>query len=248
MLRRRFDENLDPSRKAVNVVIHCAMSILEKAGRTFVDVSIDNLDHYLNYTRTYLIRSRSDINTFLVTKPHLPQDIADIVPKQPAKPYLDLVYGMAHGLLDPNPDATYVVRLLQRDEPKRKVDCLIASNSPDPLMLSDVQIPPPLCDDAYNVRFQTDDFPANTFLASQASLPAISVPAGFTQTSLPVSMQLIGLEYQEQQLLELARRVEVMVESRTSPETVWGDSITPRVSGPLGMRTSQRQAHHIQAR
>lgn len=217
VLRQRFGSDSHASCKAVNTVIHSVVGTLEKAGTKFVDVSIDNLDHYLNYTQTYLLRSRSDINAFLATKPNLPQDLAAIVPKQPAKPYLDLVSAMAHGPLDPTTDPTYADRILKRDELKRKVDSLIASQKLDALMLPDVQIPPPLCDDAYNGRFERDEFPTNTFLASQTRLPAISVPAGFTDSGLPVGMELIGLEYQEQHLLELARGVEVLINARKAP-------------------------------
>lgn len=217
VVRQRFGPDSNPYCKAVNTVVSEAMSKLHNAGTTFVDVHIENLDHYLSYTQTYLLRSRSDINSFLATKPHLPQDIKDIMPKDPPKPYLDLVCEIAHGPLDPMDDPTYVDRLLQRDEFKRKIDCLIVSLGLDALTLPDVQVPPPRFEDATNGRFEEDGFPTNTFLASQTRLPAVTVPAGFTDDGLPVGIQFIGLEYQEQHLLELARGVEVIVGSRRAP-------------------------------
>lgn len=62
-----------------------------------------------------------------------------------------------------------------------------------------------------------EDFPTNTFLASVTRHPAISVPAGFTEDGLPVGMELIALEYQEQHLLELAYGVEAIIGARTVP-------------------------------
>lgn len=225
VVRQRFGSDSDPHCKAVNTVIGAAMDTLRGSGTTFVDVQIEKLDHYLTYTQTYLIRSRSDINEFLATKPHLPRDIAEIVPEEPpaSTPYLDLLCPMAHGPLDPSSDPTYAGRLLLRDELRRKVDCLVASLGLDALALPDVQIPPPHVEDwtekgRFSPRFgEGKGFPTNTFLASQARLPAVTVPAGFTEDGLPVGIQFVGLEYQEQHLLELARGVEVLVGARRAP-------------------------------
>ncbi|KAH9984867.1 amidase signature enzyme [Xylariaceae sp. FL0662B] len=217
VVRQRLGPDSDSYCRAVNTAVSAAMDKLQDAGTMFVDVHIENLDHYLKYTQTYLLRSRSDINAFLATKPHLPQDLADIVPKVPHKPYLDLISEIAHGPLDPKSDPTYVDRLLQRDELKRRVDCLFASMGLDALTLPDVQIPPPRFEDATNGRFENRDFPVNTFLASQTRLPAVTVPAGFTENGLPVGLQFIGLEFQEQHLLELARGVELIVGARRAP-------------------------------
>jgi len=41
-----------------------------------------------------------------------------------------------------------------------------------------------------------------------AGLPAISVPCGFTKSSLPIGLQLIGQPFQEANLLAIARAYE----------------------------------------
>ncbi|KAL7622553.1 hypothetical protein AAE478_008060 [Parahypoxylon ruwenzoriense] len=220
VVRQKFGPDSDPSCNAVNKVVLAAIDKLQSAGTTFVDVHIENLDHYMIYPLTYLQRSRSDINSFLATKPHLPQDIADILPESSDIPYLKMLCAVAHGPEDPKSDPTYIDRTLQRDEFKRKVDCLIASLGLDALTLPDVRVPPPRFEDALNGRFIKDgqeDFPTNTFLASVTCHPAISVPAGFTEDGLPVGMEFIGLQYQEQALLELAYGVEAIVGARKAP-------------------------------
>ncbi|ORY70246.1 amidase signature domain-containing protein [Pseudomassariella vexata] len=218
VVRQRFGPVCDPYCKAVNTVISAAMDMLSSAGTTFIDVHIDNLDHYLDYTQTYTIRSRSDINEFLAAKPHLPQDIADILPKEPPKHFMDFLCAVAHGPKDPQDDPTYLDRILQRDELKRKLDCLIASLGLDALTLPDVQVPPPHFEDwTKNGRFEGKEFPTNTFLASMTRLPAVTVSVGFTENGLPVGIEFIGLEHQEQHLLELARGVEVIVAARRAP-------------------------------
>ena len=48
------------------------------------------------------------------------------------------------------------------------------------------------------------EFPTNTLIAAQTWLPAVSVPAGFTDTNLPVGLEMVGLPYREADLLSLA--------------------------------------------
>ena len=218
VVRQLFGPDSDPHCQAVNTVIKEAFSTLEKSGTTFVDVHVDNLEHYMTFTPTYLQRSRTDINSFLATKPHLPQDVADIVPEEPSKEFLSFTSQIAHGPLDPVKDPDYLPKILDRDEFKRKLDCLMASLDLDALAFPDVQIPPPKHEDATNGRFPTCwDFPVNTLLASQARLPAITVPAGFTADGLPVGLELVSYEYHEQQLLKLAKGVEMTVQARRAP-------------------------------
>ena len=43
-----------------------------------------------------------------------------------------------------------------------------------------------------------------TISTNLAGLPAISVPCGFSQSGLPIGMQLIGKAYEESKLLKIA--------------------------------------------
>ncbi|OKL64044.1 hypothetical protein UA08_00591 [Talaromyces atroroseus] len=218
IVRSLFGLDSDPACHAVNSVVNKAFSTLKQAGTEFVDVDLPRLEHYMTNTPAYVVRSRSDINSFLATKPHLPQDIAEIVPKEPPHPSLDFTCQVAHGPADPNTDLTYAQRLLERDEFQRRLTCLIVAHGLDALAFPDVQIPPPRHEDSTNGRFPTCwDFPTNTLLASQARLPAISVPVGFTEEGLPVGLELVSWEYREQALLQMARGVEHYIPSRRAP-------------------------------
>ncbi|KAI4753817.1 hypothetical protein E4T52_13909 [Aureobasidium sp. EXF-3400] len=155
VLRQLFGPDSDPHCRAVNTVIDGTFSNLEKEGTTFVDVHLDRLEHYMTFTPTYLQRSRSDINSFLATKPHLPQDVADIVPEEATEEFLGFTSQITHGPLDPIKDPDYLPKILDRDEFKRKLDCLMASSNLDALAFPYVQIPPPKHEDATNGRFPT---------------------------------------------------------------------------------------------
>ncbi|KAF2117104.1 putative amidase family protein [Lophiotrema nucula] len=216
-----FGPDSDPYCKAVNSVVRPAIEKLKSNGTTFVDVEIENLDYYMSTTATYLERSRSDINSFLATKPHMPHDIADIV--QPSfiqdRPFLDLTNGVARGPKDPTSSPTYAKKLVDRDEFVRKLSCVMYSQQLDALVFPDVQIPPPKHEDATNGRFpQAWDFPVNTLLASQARWPAITVPAGFTDEGLPVGMEFVSWEFREKALLRIGKGVEKVLNARRAPE------------------------------
>ncbi|EME79632.1 uncharacterized protein MYCFIDRAFT_142619 [Pseudocercospora fijiensis CIRAD86] len=217
VMRQLFGSDSDQHCHAVNLVVRDTLKAFEEAGTNVIDVHIDDVQRAFASCELYTIRSRSDINSFLATKPHLPQDLAEIVPQQPAKPYLDLVSEMAHGPKDPLEHPAYASRLLARDELKRKLACLFAEHQIDALVMPDVQVPPPLRSDAYSGRFDKASFPTNTFLASLTGLPAVSVPGGWTADGLPVGLELVGLEYHEQHLLELARGVEKLRDARRAP-------------------------------
>lgn len=218
VIRSLFGPDSDPSCSLVNNVVNKAFETLAKAGTTFIDVQLPRLKHYMSTTPAYLVRSRSDINGFLATKPHLPQDIASIMPKDPPHASLDFTSQVAHGPENPNTDSTYLQRLLDRDEFQRSLTCLMVSNGLDALAFPDVQIPPPRHEDSTNDRFKTCwDFPTNTLLASQARVPAISVSVGFTEDGLPVGLELVSWEYREQALLQLASGVEYYIPSRRAP-------------------------------
>lgn len=219
VIQSLFGSDSDAACASVNHVIRKAMEKLAANGMTFVDIEIPDRAHLTTYTSMYAQRSRGDINAFLATKPHLPQDVADIMPIEPPHPTLDFTSAICHGPLSPGDDETYLSRHLARESFQRQVVCLMAQHKLDALMFPDVQVPPPQHADATNGRFPTCwDFPINTLLASSTRLPAISVPAGFTEEGLPVGMELMSWEYREKALLELAKGVESLIGARKAPK------------------------------
>jgi amidase len=56
-----------------------------------------------------------------------------------------------------------------------------------------------------------------SFLATTTALPAVSVPVGFTQSGMPVGIQLIGPPRGDALLLQVAKAVEVAVEFARTP-------------------------------
>ena len=56
-----------------------------------------------------------------------------------------------------------------------------------------------------------------SFLATTTALPALSLPVGFTQSGMPVGLQLIGPPRGDAKLLHVARQIEDILALPTQP-------------------------------
>jgi Asp-tRNA(Asn)/Glu-tRNA(Gln) amidotransferase A subunit family amidase len=99
----------------------------------------------------------------------------------------------------------------------REIAGLLSDRKLDALIYPDVQALPPLHEAIISGELDSTQFPTNTLLASGLRFPAISVPAGFTRTGLPVGLELLGLPLGEGPLLRAAARVESVVGGRQKP-------------------------------
>ena len=60
-----------------------------------------------------------------------------------------------------------------------------------------------------------------TVTVNLAGLPAISVPAGLTESGLPLGLQVIGKAFDEATVLRAARSIEAGADFRTTPQKWW---------------------------
>jgi amidase len=218
VLHSVFGAETDPDCSAVNKVINASLSKFPATGTTLIDIDdIPNLKHYRSFTTTYFSRSRYDIDTFLSTRPHLNATTESIHASNSFHPSLPLFNTIATGIKHPYEDPLYAQRLDVRDEFQRAVIGIMAQHKLDAIAYPSVTIPAPTLKDVLGTRF-TRSFPTNTDIASQLHMPAISVPVGFTEEGLPVGLELLGMPYQEQTLLELAFGVEALMKARKAPE------------------------------
>ena len=231
VLRKQgFGEDSDPEYAVVNKVINAALATLQKAGTQLLDIEIPDLAATLAYTSTYFSRSRHDLDTFLAEKKHLSPHttIAAIHAAGLHHGTLDLIDNIATSPSHPHLDPEYHARMDARDAFQKALIGLFATHALDALVFPDVRVAAPTHEDLLAQRWSCLDFPVNTILASHAWMPAVSVPAGMGMTegvdgeaeaeeALPVGLELVGLPYQEQKLLQLAYGVEALVEGRKAP-------------------------------
>ena len=216
VLRSMFGNDSDPDCKAVKVVIESALDVLTRSGTTFIDIEIPDMAHALDTIPTYLSRSRSDIDGYLAsTQPPLNINCEQIHAKKLYDERLGLFTDICTGPAIPSGDPRYLERLELRDEFQMLVIGIMAKHNLSAIVFPDAKIPAPLSSDVG--RWGPMDYPTNTILASVLRMPAISVPAGFTDKGLPVGMEILGLPYAEQTLLEMAFGVEKLIHARKTP-------------------------------
>jgi len=211
-----FGPESDLECSSVNTVVRNALSALT-TGTTLVDVEIPNLDYYRYFTPTFLSRSRYDIDNFLASHPVITGvSVESIHSSKNFHNALLLFNHLGTGIKTPYEDSDYAERLETRDDFQHLVIGIMAEHNLDAIAYPSVQIPAPTVEDVIGTRFDRR-FPTNTDIGSQLRHPAITIPVGFTENGLPVGLELLGIPYSEQKLLELAYGVEELTKARRTP-------------------------------
>ena len=215
-----------PAAAPVNSVIRKAVDSLNSAGGKVVEVEIPDLAHHISATLLYENRTKFDINSFLGARPQSPvRSLNQLLDSRRYHPALDLLEACGFGPDRPEYDPEYFKRLAARDEFARVVNNVMSRNHLDAMVYPNVQVVPPTkqeCDDGV---WPTMAFPTNTLIASQTWLPAISVPAGFTNEGLPVGLEIMTRRYDEPTLFRLAFSFEQATQHRQAPGS------TPELAG-----------------
>ncbi|NIZ90929.1 amidase [Kineococcus rubinsiae] len=208
----------DPAAGEVNDVVRAAVDALAAAGVGVVEgVELGDLPGWVAGTSLYTTQSRHDITAFLAARPDAPAHSFDEVHRHGAHPLTDLVDDIAAGPADPFDDPEYLRMRLRQEEFRRRLLVLMADADVDFLVYPTVQVPPPTRADLAARRWTALTFPTNTVIASQSSLPAVSVPAGFTPEGLPVGLEVLGKPLAEVDLLRFARGWELTASPRRPP-------------------------------
>ncbi len=148
-----------------------------------------------------------------------------VTPDAPAKTLREIVdSGLAHPGVqhhlqqsldsDAFGGAEYKDKLLRRDELRMKILSLMAERQLDALLYPTVNQPPaPLGLDEQGGAMPNCD------LSARSGLPAITMPAGYTASGLPVGVELLGREFDEPTLIGLAYAYEQATRHRRPPDT-----------------------------
>jgi hypothetical protein len=119
--------------------------------------------------------------------------------KKPTEECFDTTSQITHELLDPAKAPDHLSKVLDWDDLKRQLDYSITWSNPDALAFLDVQTPHSKRGCASNSCSPTCwDFLVNTFLASQARLPAVVMPVYSTAAGLHIRLGLVSYECCEQ--------------------------------------------------
>jgi Asp-tRNA(Asn)/Glu-tRNA(Gln) amidotransferase A subunit family amidase len=176
------------------------------------------LPQWIEDTSVYVKQSKADITGFLGQRPSAPvSSFMEIYDSGKFHPLNDLFHGIATGPDTLDGDVEYLQRRLNQEHFRRLILNILATHALDFLIYPTVQVIPPTGEELAAKKYQSLTFPTNTVIGSQAGLPAITIPVGFTADGLPVGLEVLGAPMTEAKLLQFARSWEKAVQPRTSP-------------------------------
>jgi amidase len=219
VLETGFGSDLNPDAVPVNRVVRAAITRLEELGvSTVPDLEITDLANWIADTSVYVKQSKSDITGFLAHRPGAPvSTFMEVYDSGQFHRLNDLFHGIATGPDTVDGDVEYLERRLNQEHFRRVILNLIAARTLDFLVYPTVQVIPPTREELAAEKYQSLTFPTNTVIGSQAGLPAITVPVGFTADGLPVGLEVLGAPMSEVKLLQFARSWEKAVQPRKPP-------------------------------
>ena len=167
------------------------------------------LDRPLNGHFVLIHDFKTDINAYLAANPDI--GFADLDAM--------LAAGQHHPHIEPSLQASasmtedsrvaYLEELAQRRQVRRALLSLMAEHDLDALAYPTIrQVAAPIGEEQQGT---------NCRLASNSGLPAVTVPAGFSD-GLPVGLELLGPAWSDQKLLDLAYTVEQHLALRRAPD------------------------------
>lgn len=191
----------------VAAVVDATLARLAGEGGCILDdIVVPDLAALLRDSSLYLITARDDIDAFLASRPELG-----------SSSFLDLYYA---GVFPESLDLAELLATRSRSDAQLRAERLanryrlrdtvvrVMSNLRlDALVYPTVRVPAPLRDRNRQL-LPSRHLPVNTLIASQADLPALTLPAGTTDAGLPVGLELLGRPGTDGPLLGLGRAVE----------------------------------------
>ena len=201
----------------VNAVIRSLTQRLGEHGVERVEVEIPDVEEWIGQTSLYIQQSKYDLNQFMASRG--PRSFQEVYEKRWFHPLNDLFHNLAAGPDKPDEAPGYYKQRLAQAEFQRLILNLYARHQVDFLLYPDVRVLPPTYADLESEKWTCLTFPTNTVIASQAHLPAISMPAGFADRGVPVGVELVARPYAEASLLRFAYAYEQLTQPQTCPAT-----------------------------
>ena len=220
VLKEGFGADDNPDCAEVNNAVRGALARMAEAGAELVEISLPGVMDFISDTSLYILQSRRDVNRFLKARPKLPMgSLEEIVASGLYDPNLELVPDMVReGPERPEDVPDYWRKLARCQEFQRVLVNLMAANRLDAIAFPACRVLSPTIKSLREGRWTVLSYPTNTTIASQAWMPSLCAPAGFSSDGVPVGFEMIAAPYAEGSLIELGYAYEQIVQPRRSPE------------------------------
>ena len=213
-----------PEDQEVTTIVQRSLDALKKAGAEISDVAIPGLDDLLRDSGMINHDFKFDLADYLAGAGSPPvKSLGEILDK-----------GLYHAALESNFRARNAVEQRDNDQARRARIKRVALRTVVEAVLNEHRVTALIYPTLRRKPARIGDAQGGTTcqLSAHSGLPALSVPAGFSEDGVPVGMDLLGAAFSEQQLLSLGYAIEQTLNLRrlpfSTPALVDGRAPAPR--------------------
>ena len=193
----------------VTRVIDDALEQLESAGVEIIEFEIPDLDSLLSGSGLIGHEFRNDLNQYLAMFSDANITLADIVDE-------GLFHDAVQGALTRSRNAefdedAYQTAFARRQVLQEAIERVMIEQQLDAIAYPTIG--------ELQVFTGESQGGSNCSVSANSGLPAISLPAGFTNSGLPVGMELLGRLLSDAQLVSIAHQFEKLSDMRQAPST-----------------------------
>ncbi len=193
----------------IAAIVQKALDSLKKAGAEVMDVPIPGLDDLLRDSSMIAYDFKFDLADYLARSPDAPvKSLADVLDRGLFHAALESTFRTRNATESRENDQSRRARI-KRVALRQAVEATLDEHRLTALVYPTLRRKP--------ARLGDGQGPGNCQLSASSGLPALGLPAGFTDDGLPVGMDLLAGEFQEEALLSLGYSIEQTLKLRRPP-------------------------------
>jgi amidase len=199
----------------VGALMRSVVTCLESAGAAPIGVEFPELESFLEVTALYKSSWRHDIDEFFAARSELAHlSLRSIIENGQCHPsYVPELSEAAAGPILPDWDREWLKSQRARHAFRQRLVELLKAERLACLVYPTVAGRAPLLTEAGI----DEELPINTRIASQAGLPAVTVPAGSARDGSPLGIEILAPPFRDQALLGMAYALEQVMHGRRVP-------------------------------
>ena len=198
-----------PEDQEVATVIQQALDGLKKAGAEIIDVVIPGLDDLLRDSSMINADFKFDLAEYLAKAGNAPvKSLGEILDRGLYHSALESTFRARNAVEERESDATRRARI-KRVALRQAIEAVLAEHRLATLVYPTLRRKP--------ARIGDGQAGSTCQVSAHSGLPALGVPAGFTEDGLPIGIDLLGAAFKEQQLLSLGYAMEQTLHLRRPP-------------------------------
>ena len=229
----------DGADAEVTDTLRRALDDMKKAGAELVDVTVPELDRLLAASGLIQFEFKFDLMDYLAREPSAPvKSLGEILDRGVYHAALEQTFRRRNSV-ESRDSEDYRKALAARETLAHVLTVALTAPRLDAIAYPTMTRRPALLGEPQA---------GSTCQASaQSGLPAITVPAGFTQNGLPVGLELLGLPWSDARLVSLAFAFEktAPADARRSPRRRWSLGSRRRLSCSVCSRRRPRSFHRL---